>query len=409
MNKTIARILAGVLAAFMILSLLLSLVGCGNEKAEETPSETTDSTDTSEKQEEEEPSQEAETQPSEDEKSEEPKDDQSEPADEPSVEGPDAENEEDDAEEETSAPSELPEDKEPTEDTPSTKPEAPQEPQQPSIAQPDDNGMLKVGDTWFEDPGVLNPSSVTKFAEKLKSISSTYISGAGTVAYSVIPDKSSYASGKASAFIDHNSMISQLKPQLSGWNYIEIGDLLTFDDYLRTDGHWRQERIIPAANRIASVYGFSVSKGEFTQSSKDGFIGDYKRFIGTSQTETISWMENSHTKASVCDNFQNPSRKAVYDSSMLSTISPYDIFAGGPTPLVTIRNPNITNGKKLVMFRDSYGSSMAPLLLGGYSEIQLVDLRYMASSLIPQYVNFEGADVLFLFSARVVNNSTMLR
>ncbi|MBQ5813275.1 MAG: hypothetical protein IIW34_03905 [Clostridia bacterium] len=404
MSKNIARILAGILAAFMILSLLLSLAACSSEEETGEPQENI--SESEDKPSEETPAEEEKT--SEEEK---PVEDEDLPADEESEEPVENEviDDEELSEEVTTAPSEPAEsDKEPEQETPEQQPETPAEPEAPAIAQPDQNGMLKVGDTWFEDPGTLNPSSITKFAEKLKNVKANYISGSGTIAYSVIPDKSNYVSDKASAYLDHSSMVSQLRPQLSGWNYIEIGDLLTFDDYLKTDGHWRQERIIPAANRIASTFGFSVSKGEFTQQSLS-FIGDYKSKIGTAQSENISWMVSSHTNASTCDNFQNPSRTAVYNSALLSSNSPYDIFTGGPTPLVTIKNPNVTTGSKLVLFRDSYGSSMAPLLLGGYSEIQLVDLRYMASNLIPQYVNFEGADVLFLFSARVVNNSSMLR
>ncbi|MBQ2327487.1 MAG: hypothetical protein II376_08085 [Clostridia bacterium] len=404
MSKNIARILAGILAAFMILSLLLSLAACSSEEETGEPQENI--SESEDKPSEETPAEEEKT--SEEEK---PVEDEDLPADEESEEPVENEviDDEELSEEVTTAPSEPTEsDKEPEQETPEQQPETPAEPEAPAIAQPDQNGMLKVGDTWFEDPGTLNPSSITKFAEKLKNVKANYISGSGTIAYSVIPDKSNYVSDKASAYLDHSSMVSQLRPQLSGWNYIEIGDLLTFDDYLKTDGHWRQERIIPAANRIASTFGFSVSKGEFTQQSLS-FIGDYKSKIGTAQSENISWMVSSHTNASTCDNFQNPSRTAVYNSALLSSNSPYDIFTGGPTPLVTIKNPNVTTGRKLVLFRDSYGSSMAPLLLGGYSEIQLVDLRYMASNLIPQYVNFEGADVLFLFSARVVNNSSMLR
>ena len=85
------------------------------------------------------------------------------------------------------------------------------------------------------------------------------------------------------------------------------------------------------------------------------------------------------------------------------------MFLAGPTPVTYLENPNATTNKHLIIFRDSFASSLAPLLLEGYAKITLVDLRYMDSSLIPQYVDFAGADVLFLFSARVVNNSMLLR
>lgn len=61
------------------------------------------------------------------------------------------------------------------------------------------------------------------------------------------------------------------------------------------------------------------------------------------------------------------------------------------------------------MFRDSYASSLVPLLLGQYRKVTLVDIRYMVSGLVPQYVEFNDQDVLFLYSTYVVNQSAMLR
>ena len=292
-------------------------------------------------------------------------------------------------------------------ETPETPEAPPVQPEKPGPAAPDANGMMQLGDIWIQDPGTLDTGSISGFADKLRSLQSKYLAQAGTVAYAVIPDKSHYAAGQITASLSHDAMMESLRPLLEGWKEIRLDDLLTLEDYLLTDGHWRQENLVPAANRIAGTYGFSVSESDFSQKSQSGFGGDYSKYSGT--TETICWVESRQTAAAVCDNFQNPGRTAVYDSSLLNSGSPYDLFAGGPTPLVTIRSTENTGGRRLILFRDSFGSSMAPLLLGGYSEIVLVDLRYMVSDLLPQYVDFTDADVLFLYSARVVNNSRMLR
>ena len=76
---------------------------------------------------------------------------------------------------------------------------------------------------------------------------------------------------------------------------------------------------------------------------------------------------------------------------------------------MTLENPNATSDKELVIFRDSYSCSLAPLLVEQYKTVTLVDLRYMMSSLLPQYVDFAGKDVLFLYNEQVVNHSEMLK
>lgn len=99
----------------------------------------------------------------------------------------------------------------------------------------------------------------------------------------------------------------------------------------------------------------------------------------------------------------------VYDEAKLGSRDLYDIFLSGSEPLLTIENPDADTEKELVLFRDSFGSSLAPLLLQGYRKVTLVDIRYMDPKLLSNYVNFQNADVLFLYSTLVLNSSGALR
>ena len=85
------------------------------------------------------------------------------------------------------------------------------------------------------------------------------------------------------------------------------------------------------------------------------------------------------------------------------------MFLSGSLSLITIENPNATTDKELVIFRDSFGSSIAPLLVEGYAKVTLVDIRYIASDLVGRFVDFENQDVLFLYSTLVLNNSVTLK
>ena len=55
-------------------------------------------------------------------------------------------------------------------------------------------------------------------------------------------------------------------------------------------------------------------------------------------------------------------------------------FLGGSKSLISIENPNAKTDRELVMFRDSFGSSIAPLLAEDYAKITLVDIRYLPVS-----------------------------
>lgn len=66
--------------------------------------------------------------------------------------------------------------------------------------------------------------------------------------------------------------------------------------------------------------------------------------------------------------------------------------------MLTIENPAAPNGQDLIVFRDSFGSSLIPLLAEGFHTITVIDTRYIQPSLLGNYVDFEGKDVLFLYS-----------
>ena len=65
--------------------------------------------------------------------------------------------------------------------------------------------------------------------------------------------------------------------------------------------------------------------------------------------------------------------------------------------------------KELIVFRDSFGSSLIPLLAEGYQTITLVDIRYIQSEFLSNFVDFTDKDVLFLYSTVVLNNSETLK
>ena len=99
----------------------------------------------------------------------------------------------------------------------------------------------------------------------------------------------------------------------------------------------------------------------------------------------------------------------IYDEDKLTGRDPYEFFLSGSTAIAMIENPNCTTGRELVVFRDSYGSSMVPLLVQSYSKVTVIDTRYVNPDLIGDYVEFENQDVLFLYSTLLLNNSETMR
>jgi hypothetical protein len=99
----------------------------------------------------------------------------------------------------------------------------------------------------------------------------------------------------------------------------------------------------------------------------------------------------------------------IYNLGKFSGSDGYDVFLSGTKPLLRIDNPNATTDKTLVIFRDSFGSSITPLFAEAYASIYVVDIRYIDAGMLTLYdrmgkIDFEGTDVLFLYSALILNS-----
>jgi hypothetical protein len=85
------------------------------------------------------------------------------------------------------------------------------------------------------------------------------------------------------------------------------------------------------------------------------------------------------------------------------------MFLGGALSVITLENPKAETNRELVIFRDSFGSSIAPLFLEGYKKITLLDIRYLNETMVGQFVRFKNQDVLFLYNTTVLNNRSSFR
>ena len=61
------------------------------------------------------------------------------------------------------------------------------------------------------------------------------------------------------------------------------------------------------------------------------------------------------------------------------------------------------------MFRDSFASSIVPLLVPYYKKITLIDNRYISSSNYLDLIEFNDQDILFMYSTLFINDSSSLK
>ena len=186
--------------------------------------------------------------------------------------------------------------------------------------------------------------------------------------------------------------------------------MLEQEDYYKTDTHWRQEHITDVAAYLAECMGSSLKQDYQQKTAASDFLGVYAGQSALNLApEPLYYLTNDAIEQSVVYNYETGKTQSVYDLSRVGGKDPYEIFLSGSVSLLTVENPLASSSKELVLFRDSFGSSIAPLLLEGYSKITLADIRYIHPDYLEQYVDFTDCDVLFLYSTLVLNNSDTLK
>ncbi len=258
-----------------------------------------------------------------------------------------------------------------------------------------------------------NEESLIYASDRFGYVYDTYLSGCDAKVYlSIIPDKSYFVPQSAGYLsIDFDQLTNSVKAQTPYAQYIDIFPLLSLDDYYFTDTHWKQENIIPVAQALCQGMGGEYIGLEYeTHTSGDPFFGVY---YGQSALplapDSINYLESDTLKNTQVYDFETDSFVPVYNTDLLQSKDPYEMFLSGPKSLLVMENKDADTDKELIIFRDSFTSALAPLMMESYSKITLVDIRYISPNILGNFIDFTNQDVLFLYSTSVLNNSITIK
>lgn len=277
----------------------------------------------------------------------------------------------------------------------------------------DVNGIYQDRDGYLsklEYP--LDTASLDNAADKFRRIQEKYLQGEDVKVYfSVVPDKNYFMAEDCGALsLDYGQLTGYLRDKLPEMAYIDIFPQLSLEDYYKTDTHWRQERITGVARTLAEAMGAVLDEDYRMETLDVSFYGVYagQSALG-SEPETLYYLRSDILDACSVYDGETDSQISIYDPEKARGKDPYEIFLSGSKSLLKITNPAAETDRRLLVFRDSFGSSLAPLLVSGYAQVDVVDIRYLSSALLGNFLSFENCDVLFLYSTLVLNNSITLK
>jgi hypothetical protein len=172
--------------------------------------------------------------------------------------------------------------------------------------------------------------------------------------------------------------------------------------YYRTDHHWTTDGAFLGFKELSKAMGLPArQESDFTvRTLSDAFDGTLYSKSGYRNVTADTIKTYDIGKAidmTVWEGEEATVLDSIYNEEFLATKDKYAAFLDGNQALLTIRTAS-DRGKRLIVFKDSYAHCLVPMLLADYSEITVVDLRYL-TSVVSDALDLSGYDeALFLYS-----------
>jgi hypothetical protein len=267
----------------------------------------------------------------------------------------------------------------------------------------------------------VDPSSVRKVAETIKTVAGAMNGDMNgdmnddmndvNVYYAFIPDKSIYSSKKLPGFdpiLTEDLLVNN--PGMDEYTFINLTGALDADSFYKTDIHWDQVKLKGVLDVLGAEMGFSADLSRYSEGFAAEFQGVYTGRLAMPFSsigpDKLNYLANPSLNALYLDPAAFDMIAApVYDWDKLSGLDAYDFFLSGAQPLIILENADCESDRELYLFRDSFSSSLAPLLAGAYARVILNDLRNIDMRTLNRFLEFKpGSDALFLYSSVILNS-----
>ena len=271
----------------------------------------------------------------------------------------------------------------------------------------DNNNIYLLDNYIFKSEYPTNKRSVSNFINKINLIKNNLTKENNTYLM-IIPDKNYYLDSKDFLHIDYNYIYNEINK--ININTIDIRDIMELQDYYETDTHWRQEKLDKVVHQMSKIMNFNYQNINYQKNIYNNFYGVYYGESAINRNpEKIIYLTNENINDLKVNYLENNNLSTIYNLDNLTSLDSYEVYLDGASSFIEIYNDNSISNKELIIFRDSFASSITPLLTNYYQKITLIDSRYINSNNYLNLIEFTNQDILFMYSTLIVNNSSSLK
>lgn len=182
--------------------------------------------------------------------------------------------------------------------------------------------------------------------------------------------------------------------------------------YYRTDHHWTAEGAFAAYEAFLKTAGHEpLERDAFYHHTVNGYTGSTRSRSALFLTEPDVLQIDEPIDCPVRVTFSD--REGAFDSMFfyehLNEYDWYPLFLDGNHPITVIENRSAaSDAPTLVLVKDSFGNTLAPLLAPTYKTIVMVDPRYCRESICALCETYGADEVLFCYSLEHITSDRNL-
>lgn len=294
------------------------------------------------------------------------------------------------------------------------------------IADFSNNGIVVDGVKMYgEDAGVMLFGGNKKQGARYAAAINQYKAALGDVnVYNMVvptsvefylPKKYSKYSSSEKESIDY--IYSCLSPDVTPIDaYSKLSEHTDEYIYLRTDHHWAPLGAYYAYTAFCEALGIEYHPiTDYTEKVKEGFVGSLYGYTNditlANAPEQFHYFLPPDVTYSVQTYYYNtlaPKNGGALFHEYVEGANCYGMFLGADA-IHTKITTSTQNGRKIVVFKESYGNAFVPFLVNNFEEIYVIDIRYFGTNAVDYIRKIGATDVLFINNCFAANTSSLIK
>ena len=180
--------------------------------------------------------------------------------------------------------------------------------------------------------------------------------------------------------------------------------------FSRTDHHWAPRGAYYAAMKLCQVAGVPFEDlSHYDEHVIHGFVGTMASFSGENCVKkapedffyytprdceyTTYYIQYKTSKGQIIG--ENPEEEGDYFKSYPDGSSgAYNTFMGGDSKITRVRT-SVDNGRRIIIFKDSFGNAIPGYLFFSFEEVHVIDFRFFDRNIVDYIRDHKITDVVF--------------